>query len=60
LVTTVANRTVFADAGRRGAEKRWSDPANRKVVRIDALSNEERAIVLALIAAKKAADDAAA
>jgi hypothetical protein len=42
-------------AGQAGAAKRWSDPANRTVVRLDSLSTAERAVVLALIDAKKAA-----
>jgi hypothetical protein len=54
VVSTVKD-PVFVEAGRRGAHKRWSDPDNRRVVRIDSLSTEERALVLALISAKKAA-----
>lgn len=46
---------LFVAAGRRGAEKRWSQPANRKIARLDDLTSEERAVVLALIAAKAAA-----
>jgi hypothetical protein len=45
---------VFVDAGRRGAEKRWSDPASRRVARLDALTPPQRAVVLALIDAARA------
>lgn len=45
-------------AGQLGAEKRWS-PENRSIVRIDSLTPEERAVVLALINARKAATNAA-
>lgn len=42
-------------AGQAGAESRWGDPANRKVVRIDSLTPEQRGLVLALIAAQRGA-----
>jgi hypothetical protein len=61
VVSTVKD-PVFVESGRRGARKRWADPAVRTTVRIDALSPEQRALVLALVAAAKAAkvgDDAA-
>ena len=56
-MVTEAKSNVFVAAGRRGAEKRWSDPANRKVVRLDALTLQERAVVLALVEAAKKAPD---
>jgi hypothetical protein len=40
-------------AGRAGAQKRWSNPDARRVVRLDDLSREQRAIVLALIEAAR-------
>ena len=46
---------IYVESGKRGAERRWADPATRKVVRIDSLTPEERAVVLALVAAKKSA-----
>ena len=50
---------VFVESGRRGAEKRWSDPSTRVAVRIDDLTPEQRSLVLALVdAAKKAAPNA--
>ena len=44
-----------AVSGRLGAEKRWSDPANRRVVRIESLSIPERRLVLDMVAAAEAA-----
>jgi hypothetical protein len=55
FVASGTKDSLYVESGRRGAEKRWSDPASRKIVRIDSLSTEERAVVLALIDAKKAA-----
>lgn len=58
----VSSPLTPAERGLRGAEKRWSDPANRKVVRLDSLTIEQRAVVLALVDAArsaKAATDAA-
>ena len=54
MVTAVKD-PIYVESGRRGAERRWADPATRKIVRIDSLSPEERAVVLALVAAKKSA-----
>jgi len=54
---------VKARAGRLGAAARWRDPANRRMVRLDALSPAERALVVALVDAaekKKAAPGEAA
>ena len=48
---------IYVESGRRGAERRWADPATRKVVRIDSLTIEQRAVVLALVAAAKKAPD---
>lgn len=42
----------FVAAGARGAAKRWSDPANRRVVRLADLEPEEAAVVRALLALK--------
>lgn len=46
-------------AGALGAEKRWSNPANRRVVRLDDLSAEQKRLVLALIAAAREGEKAA-
>jgi hypothetical protein len=43
----------FVEAGRRGARRRWGPP---RVARLDALSPEQRALVLALIAAAEASN----
>lgn len=56
-MATTGKSPVFVEAGRRGAAKRWSDPDRRKVVRIDSLTTEQRALVLALVRAAKATDD---
>ena len=48
-----------AERGRRGAAKRWADPASRKVARLDELTGPQRAVVLALIEAHKSANRAA-
>lgn len=42
----------FVESGRRGATKRWSDPANRRVVRLSELEPEEADVVRALLALK--------
>lgn len=47
-------------AGAIGAAKRWSDPANRRVVRLDSLEPPVAAAVRALIAADAAAKQAKA
>ena len=41
-------------AGAQGAASRWSDPANRRIVRLDDLTIPERELVLALVEAAKA------
>ncbi len=46
---------VKAAAGRAGAAAKWAMPEHRRIVRLDALSLQERALVLALIEAKTAA-----
>lgn len=50
----------FVESGRRGAAKRWADPARRRVVRLDTLdpsvANVIRALVAADSEAKKNAD----
>jgi hypothetical protein len=57
-VSTIKN-PVKVQAGKLGAEARWT-PERRTTVRIDALSREQRAVVLALVAAaRKPVDDAA-
>lgn len=38
------------DSGRMGAIRRWSNPANRKLVRLDTLTPEQKARVLAFVA----------
>ena len=44
-----------ATAGREGARRRWSEPGNRKVVRLDDLTREQRAVVIALVDAARSA-----
>jgi hypothetical protein len=39
-----------AERGMRGAASRWGKPENRKWVRLDDLTLEERGVVLALVA----------
>jgi len=46
-------------AGRRGMEVRWGNPANRKTVRLDSLTPDQRRLVLALVDAAKEAAPAA-
>lgn len=46
---------VRVESGRRGAEKRWSNPDNRRNVRLDELQPSVRAAVVALIEADRAA-----
>jgi hypothetical protein len=41
----------FVRAGRASAAKRWGNPANRMVVRLDSLTVEQKAVVLALVRA---------
>lgn len=55
----VAKDPVKVAAGLAGAVKRWSDPANRMVVRLDSLSVPQRAVVLALVDAAKKGTSAA-
>jgi len=56
LVSTSKDPTKVR-AGLLGAEKRWSDPANRRVARLDDLSPEARRLVLALVDAARHADE---
>ena len=42
-----------AEAGRIGARRRWGEP---RVLRLDSLTPEQRRLVLALVAAAKAAE----
>lgn len=44
---------THAERARLGAAKRWGNPANRRVVRLDSLTPEQRRLVLALVAAAK-------
>jgi hypothetical protein len=46
---------THAERGQRGAASRWSDPANRRIARLDALTPPQRAVVLAMVAAAEAA-----
>jgi hypothetical protein len=46
---------THSERGTLGAEKRWSNPANRKIVRLDSLSADERRLVLALVEAARSA-----
>ena len=54
-VTVVRKDPARVEIGKRAMAKRWSDPAARKIVRIDSLTIEQRAVVLALVAAAKKA-----
>lgn len=47
----------LVEAGKRGARRRWGPP---RVVRLDALTPEQRDVVLALIEAQRAANAAKA
>jgi hypothetical protein len=38
-----------AERGSLGGKHRWRNPAYRKIIRIDALTPEERAVVIALV-----------
>lgn len=42
----MADRSVFVDAGKRGARNRWGPP---RVVRLDGLSPEQRRLILAFV-----------
>jgi hypothetical protein len=44
----------FVEAGRRGARRRWGE--HGRIVRIDALTREQAAVVVALVAAQKLAN----
>lgn len=44
---------THAERGLLGATKRWSNPANRRVVRLDELDPEARQIVLAFVEAAR-------
>lgn len=48
------------ESGRRGALKRWSNPDNRRVVKLASLDPSVRAAVVALIEADRAAKERAA
>jgi hypothetical protein len=52
----------FVESGRRGARKRWAqaDPSTRTSVRLDELTPDQRAVVLALVEAEKSKNTAAA
>jgi hypothetical protein len=52
----MADRSVFIDAGKRGARKRWGDAP--KSVRLDALTPEQRRLVVLLVEAQQAANRA--
>jgi hypothetical protein len=43
-----SSHVSFAEAGRRGARKRWATH-QRKIVRLDALDDEQRALVHAFV-----------
>jgi hypothetical protein len=53
FVVSVTKDPVFVESGRRGAEKRWADPGKRVAVRIDSLTIEQRALVMALVEAAR-------
>jgi hypothetical protein len=44
------------ESGRRGALKRWSNPANRRVVRLDRLDPDTARLIRALLAQRPAED----
>jgi hypothetical protein len=52
-VVTGNKDPIYVESGRRGAMKRWSDPAVRRSVRIDMLTPPQRRLVLALIDAAR-------
>lgn len=51
---SVVTRRYSSEQARGAARARWGPP---RVVRLDSLTAEERAVVLALIAARKAATE---
>jgi hypothetical protein len=59
MVSTAEKDPRYVESGRRGAAVRWADPERRRAVSLRDLSIEQRAAVLALIAAAKAEADAA-
>jgi len=50
----------LAEYGRAGARRRWAGHPPAKVVRLDALTEPQRALVLALIEAKRVENEMAA
>lgn len=50
----MADRSVFADAGRRGARKRWGPP---RVIRLDSLTPDQQRFVLAVWEAARTAPE---
>lgn len=48
-----------AEIVRKAARVRWSDPANRRAVRLDDLTREQRRLVLALVDAARSRPDEA-
>lgn len=43
----MADKSVFSEAGKRGARRRWGE--HSRIVRLDALDPEQRALVHAFI-----------
>jgi hypothetical protein len=55
-VSSIKN-PIRVRAGQMGAAKRWSNPANRRVVRLHDLTPEQRRLVLALVEAARSDSD---
>ena len=51
----MADKSVFVDAGRRGARRRWGE--HSRIVRLDALDDEQRALVHAFVRMAEAVAD---
>lgn len=49
----MAERSVFVDAGKRGARTRWGPP---RLIRLDGLTADQRRLVLAMVEMAKTTD----
>lgn len=50
----MAERSVFVDAGKRGAKKRWGPP---RIIRLDGLTPDQRRLVLAFVDMARASEE---
>jgi hypothetical protein len=57
-ISTSTRPLSHSERGVRGAQKRWSQPANRQTVHLDQLTSDERRLVLALLDAAHARREA--